>query len=175
MKSGLVLTVVLTACLLAWSQGGGGGPRGGQMGQGRGGQMGQGGAQTRQQQMDRTRSQDMDQLRTQKRDRLHQGPLTDKDMQRGSFRRMMQKTNMSAEQLRQMYDSSGARNYGQFVSGVMAAHNLGLDKQEVLTRMRTRNLNQALQDMGVDKAKANQEINRVRTEMRTADMGTSKP
>jgi len=179
MKAAIALVLLLGIGITAQAQrpggGQGGGRPGGQMGQG-GGQMGQGaGAQTRQQQMDRNRSQTMDQTRIQQRDRLHQGPLTDKDTQRGSFRMMMQKTNMNAEQLRQMYDASGARNYGQFVSGVMAAHNLGLDKEQVLTRMRTRNLNQALQDMGVDKAKANQEANRVRQEMRIADMGTTKP
>ena len=167
MKTGLILTVVVLASLMAWAQGGA--RHGGQMGQG-GGHMGQGGgAQARQQQMDRDRSQSMDQDRIRQRDRLHQGPLTDKDMQRGSFRMMMQKSNMTAEQLRQMYDASGVRNYGQFVSGVMAAHNLGLDAPQLLTRMRTQNLERTLRQMGVEKDKARQEANRVRQEMRAAD------
>ena len=164
---------LLATSLLAGAQGRGRGPGGG-MGQGMGQRQGAGqGGQMRQQQMDRTRSQDMTQMRTMQR--LHQGPLNDAAMQSGSFKMMMQKTNRSAEQLRQMYASSGARNYGQFASAVMVSHNLGLDPDKVLAGTQTQSLGRTLQNMGVDKAKANQEINRVRTEMRTADMGTSKP
>ena len=173
MKSRLAVIFLLATSLLASAQGRGRGPGGG-MGQGMGQRQGAPeGTQMRQQQMDRTRSQNMDQMRIQQR--LHQGPLNDQAMQSGSFKMMMQKTNRNAEQLRQMYAASGARNYGQFASAVMVSHNLGLDTDKVLAGMKTQSLGRTLQNMGVDKQKANQEISRVRTEMRTADMGTASP
>jgi hypothetical protein len=175
MKHKLVLVFVLTASLMAYGQGRG---RGGSMGQGQGmgqgrgsgmGQMGQGqvgqGQGMGQGQMDRTQQQD----RMQQRERMHQGPLTDKQMQSGSWRMLEQKTGMTSDQLKQLYDSSGVKNYGQFVSAVVVSRNLNLDTNQVLTGLKSKSLGGVLQDMGISSAKAKEEIKSAHKQIKDAD------
>jgi hypothetical protein len=166
MKHKLVLVFVLTASLMAYGQGRGRGGSMGQsggMGQGRGsgmGQMGQGQGMGQGQ---------MDQDRTQRRDRMHQGPLTDKQMQSGSWRMLEQKTGMTSDQLKQLYDSSGVKNYGQFVSAVVVSKNLNLDTNQVLDGVKAKPLGQVLQGMGVSSAQAKEEMKKAHKQIKDAD------
>ena len=130
----------------------------GQMGQGQG--MGQG-------QMDQDRTQRRDQM--QKQDRMHQGPLTDKQMQSGSWRMLEQKTGMTSDQLKQLYDSSGVKSYGQFVSAVVVSKNLNLDTNQVLDGVKAKPLGEVLQDMGVSSAKVKEEMKKAHTQIKEAD------
>ncbi len=66
------------------------------------------------------------------------------------------KTGLSSAQLQIMYTSSGAKNFGEFVSAVVVSKNLRLDTNQVLEGLKTKSLGQTLKDLGVpdDKAKA---------------------
>jgi hypothetical protein len=83
-----------------------------------------------------------------------QRPLKDSQINSGAFRMLEKKTGMTADQLKAMYASSGAKNFGQFVSAVVVSKNLGLDTNKVLDGLKTGSLGQTLQDLGVDPQKA---------------------
>jgi hypothetical protein len=78
-----------------------------------------------------------------------QQPLKDAQINGGAFKMLETKTGMTSEQLQALYASSGAKNFGEFVSGVVVAKNLGLDTNAVLNGMKTQSLGQTLQSLGV--------------------------
>ncbi len=150
---------LLIASTVAVAQGRpGGGGRPGGAGPGPGAGMGQG-------QMDSTRARDMsrDQTRDQIRDRqrIHQGQLGQVQLNSGAFKMLQNRTGKSADELKQMYVNSGARNFGEFASAVVVSKNLNLDTAKVLEGTKTQPLGQVLQNMHVER-------NRVRTEIRKA-------
>ncbi len=98
-----------------------------------------------------------------------QRALTDAQLKSGSFKMLQEKTGMSSEQLQQLYSSSGAKNYGQFVSAVMVSKNLNLDTNAVLEGMKTKSLGQTLKDMGVSEQAANAEIKKANKEVKAAN------
>ena len=67
-----------------------------------------------------------------------------------------------------MYASSGAKNYGQFVSAVVVSKNLGLNTQAVLTGLKTKSLGQTLQDLGVSEDKAKAEVKKAEAEVKAS-------
>ena len=75
---------------------------------------------------------------------------------------------MTSEQLQKLYAQSGAKNFGQFVSAVVVSKNLGLDTQKVLNGLKTASLAQTLQNLGVDKKKAKEEIKKAEKEAKDA-------
>lgn len=97
-----------------------------------------------------------------------QQPLKDAQVNSGSFKMLEQKTGMTEDQLKAMYASSGAKNYGQFVSAVVVSKNLGLDTQKVLDGLKTQSLGQTLQDLGVAPDKAKAEIKKANAEAKAA-------
>ncbi|HXE90796.1 MAG TPA: hypothetical protein VNK82_07535 [Terriglobales bacterium] len=98
-----------------------------------------------------------------------QRALTDAQINSGSFKMLQEKTGMSSEQLQQLYASSGARNYGQFVSAVVVSKNLNLDTNAVLEGMKTKSLGKTLKDLGVAEQTANAEIKKANQEMKAAN------
>ena len=78
-----------------------------------------------------------------------QQPLKDSQINGGAFKMLETKTGMTSEQLQALYASSGAKNFGQFVSGVVVAKNLGLDTNAVLEGLKTQSLGKTLQSLGV--------------------------
>lgn len=96
--------------------------------------------------------------------------LTDKETKSGAFKMLQRKTGKSEEELRAMYASSGAKNFGQFVSGIVAARNLGLNEGKVLSAMEHKPLEQVLQEeKGITQRQAQAEIRRVEREVREAE------
>jgi hypothetical protein len=91
-------------------------------------------------------------------------PLSDSQMNGGSWKMLQDKTGKTSDELKAMYAASGAKNYGQFVSAVVVSKNLGLDTQQVLDGLKTKSLGQTLQDLGVDKKKADAEIKKAEKE-----------
>ncbi|HSA93882.1 MAG TPA: hypothetical protein VLE48_12790 [Terriglobales bacterium] len=98
-----------------------------------------------------------------------QRALTSAQINGGSFKMLQEKTGMSSEQLQQLYASSGAKNYGQFVSAVMVSKNLNLDTNAVLEGMKTKSLGKTLKDMGVSDQAASAEIKKANKEIKAAD------
>lgn len=98
-----------------------------------------------------------------------QRALTSAQINGGSFKMLQEKTGMSSEQLQQLYASSGAKNYGQFVSAVMVSKNLNLDTTAVLEGLKTKSLGNTLKDMGVSEQAANAEIKKANKEIKAAD------
>ncbi len=97
-----------------------------------------------------------------------QQPLKDAQIKSGAFSMLEKKTGMTSQQLQQLYAQSGARNFGQFVSAVVVSKNLGLDTQKVLTGLKTASLGRTLQNLGVDKKKAKDEIKKAEKEAKDA-------
>lgn len=96
--------------------------------------------------------------------------LTDKETKSGAFKMLQRKTGKSEEELRAMYASSGAKNFGQFVSGIVAARNLGLNEGKVLSAMEHKPLEQVLQEeKGITQRQAQAEIRRAEREVREAE------
>ena len=94
-----------------------------------------------------------------------QQPLKSSQINGGAFRMLEKKTGMTSDQLQQLYQSSGAKNFGQFVSAIVVSKNLGLDTNQVLDGLKTMSLGKTLQSLGVSSKdskdaikKANQEI-----------------
>ena len=85
-----------------------------------------------------------------------QAQLRDSQLNSGAWKMLQDKTGKSSDQLKAMYDASGAKNFGQFTSAIVVSKNLGLDTNQVLDGLRTKSLGQTLQYLGVapDKAKA---------------------
>jgi hypothetical protein len=96
--------------------------------------------------------------------------LTDKETKSGAFKMLQRKTGKSEEELRAMYASSGAKNFGQFVSGIVAARNLGLNEGKVLSAMEHKPLEQVLQEeKGISRRQAQAEVRRAEREVREAE------
>jgi hypothetical protein len=98
-----------------------------------------------------------------------QQPLKESQINGGAFRMLESKTGMTSAQLQDLYRSSGARNFGEFVSAVVVAKNLNLDTSKVLEGLKTDSLGKTLQNLGVDKKKANEEIKKARQEVRASE------
>ncbi len=97
-----------------------------------------------------------------------QQPLKDAQVNSGAFRMLEKKTGMTSQQLQALYAQSGAKTFGQFVSAVVVSKNLGLDTQKVLNGLKTASLGQTLQNLGVDKKKAKEEIKKAEKEAKDA-------
>jgi hypothetical protein len=63
-----------------------------------------------------------------------------------------------------MYQRSGARNFGDFVAAVTVADNLGLDRDAVLQGLHQRNLRQTIENMGVEKKRAEEAVREAKLE-----------
>ena len=100
-----------------------------------------------------------------------QMPLSQSQMQSGAFRMLQQKTGMTATQLQQTYASSGARNFGQFVSAMVVSKNLGLDSSQVLAGMKNQSLGETLQQMGVSHDSAKTQLRNAKREIKQANKG----
>lgn len=98
-----------------------------------------------------------------------QQPLRDAQVNGGSWKMLESKTGMTSDQLQQLYQSSGARNYGQFVSALVVSKNLGLDYNQVLAGLKTQSLGKTLQSLGVDKSKAKNAIKQSKQEIKQAE------
>jgi hypothetical protein len=171
-----LLVFVLASSLLTWAQGGmggggksgggmsGGGMSGGQKGSGSGmgsgsGNMGSGnmgsGNQSGMNPMDPTMP--------------HQQPMTQGQMKSGSFQMLQQMTGMNPDHLQQMYANSGAQNFGQFASAMVVSHNMNLDQHKVMDGLKTMNLGQTLQKMGVPKETAKAEVKKAEHQVKEAN------
>ena len=137
--------------------GSGSGNAGSGMGSGSGsGNMGPG--------MSSTHPMDMDSM-----PRMQQQPMTQKQMNSGSFQMLQQMSGMSGEQLQQMYTHSGAQDFKQFASAMVAANNLHLDMREVMKGLKTMNLTQTLKSMGVPGPDAKAEVKKAQQQVKQAD------
>ncbi len=164
---------VLSLGVLAFAQHGRGGGTGGGMGSGMGsgnmgsGNMGSGNMGSGHDSMGHGGSMDRGNGNDATGEgRMSQQPLNDHQVNGGAFRMLEQKFNLSAQQLQDLYKSSGARNFGQFVSAMVVSKNLGLDYNKVLAGLKTASLGQTLQDLGVSKDKAKSEIKRANQEIK---------
>jgi hypothetical protein len=97
-----------------------------------------------------------------------QQPLKDAQINSGAFRMLEQKTGMTSQQLQALYTQSGAKNFGEFASAIVVSKNLGLDMQRVLDGLKTASLGRTLENLGVDKKKAEDEIKKAQKEAKDA-------
>jgi len=98
-----------------------------------------------------------------------QQPLKQSQINGGAFRMLEAKTGMTSQQLQALYSSSGAKNFGQFVSAIVVSKNLGLDTQKVLDGLKTESLGKTLQSLGVGKDTAKQAIKKADHEVQEAE------
>jgi len=166
MKS--LMVVVLASAVATFAQGRPsgshpGGPPAGSPGMGSGAGTGRGGSMSG----DRG-SMDHSQPGTHGMSQTQQ-TLKDSQINGGAFRMLENKTGMSADQLKALYASSGAKNFGQFVSAIVVSKNLNLDTGKVLAALKTASLGQTLQDLGVDKKKAAEEIKKAQKQAKDAE------
>jgi len=98
-----------------------------------------------------------------------QQPLKSAQTSGGAFRMLEKKTGMTSDQLQQLYASSGAKNFGQFVSAIVVSKNLGLDTSQVLNGLKTQSLGQTLQSLGVSKDAAKDAMKKANTEVKDAE------
>ena len=98
-----------------------------------------------------------------------QPPLKSAQTNGGAFRMLESKTGMTSDQLQQLYASSGAKNFGQFVSAIVVSKNLGLDTNQVLDGLKTQSLGQTLQSLGVSKDAAKDAIKKANREVKDAE------
>ena len=98
-----------------------------------------------------------------------QQPLRTEQINGGAFRMLEKKTGMTSDQLQQMYASSGAKNFGQFVSAMVVSKNLGLDPTQVLAGLKTQSLGQTLQSLGVSKSSAKSSIKKANQEVKDSE------
>ncbi len=160
---------VLAASLVAFGQGRGQG-MGQHGGMGQGAEMGQGaGMGHGQGQGDMDRGQGKMDRKGGDVDTTTQKPLKDAQINGGAFRMLEKKTGMSAEELKQMYAGSGAKNFGQFAAALVVSKNLKLDPAQVLAGLKTQSLGKTIQSLGVDQKTAAAEIRKAQTEVRDAD------
>ena len=178
MKSRL-LVFLLASSLLAWAQGGmgggksgggmsGGGMSGGQKGSGSGmgsgsGGMGSGGMGSGNMGSGNSPMDPMDAKMP------HQQPMTQGQMKSGSFQMLQQMTGMDPEHVQEMYAHSGAQNFGQFASAVVVSHNMNLDQHKVMDGLKTMNLGQTLQKMGVPRETAKAEVKKAERQVKEAN------
>ncbi len=98
-----------------------------------------------------------------------QRTLKESQINSGAFRMLQEKTGKSSEELQQMYASSGAKNFGQFVSAVMVSKSLELDASAVLEGLKTKSLGQTLKDLGVAEDTASAEVAKAKKETKKAN------
>lgn len=104
-----------------------------------------------------------------------QRPLSQAQMSGGAMRMLERKyPGMTASQLEALYKSSGAKNFGQFVSAMVVSKNLGLDYNKVLAGMQNASLGKTLQTMGVSKSDAKSAIKKAHEEIADSDKNESK-
>ena len=101
-----------------------------------------------------------------------QQPLKDAQINGGAFRMLEKKTGMTSDQLQALYASSGAKNFGQFVSAVVVSKNLNLDTNAVLDGLKTQSLGQTLQSLGVSPEDAKKETAKAKKEAKQANKGS---
>ena len=143
-----LLVFVLTGSLTAFGQGHGGGHAGGPPGGCMGSGMGHG--------SDRGMSSAAGMDHAGSQGTSLQPPLKQSQINGGAFRMLEAKTGMTSQQLQALYSSSGAKNFGQFVSAIVVSKNLGLDTQKVLDGLKIESLGKTLQSLGVGKDTAKQ-------------------
>ena len=97
-----------------------------------------------------------------------QQPLKPAQINGGAFRMLEQKTGMTQAQLEGMYQSSGAKNFGEFTSAVVVSKNLGLDTSAVLKGLQTQSLGQTLKELGVPSKNVKPEIKKAQEEVKSA-------
>lgn len=97
-----------------------------------------------------------------------QQPLRQSQLNGGAWKMLENKTGLSSTQLQQLYQSSGAKNFGQFVSAMVVSKNLGLDYNQVLAGLKTASLGKTLQSLGVDKSKAKDAVKQANKEVKQA-------
>jgi hypothetical protein len=102
-----------------------------------------------------------------------QQPLRSAQLNGGAWNMLQQKTGMTSTQLQQLYQTSGAKNFGQFVSAIVVSKNLGLDYNQVLAGMKTESLGKTLQSLGVSKSKANDAVKQAKQEIKHANSNKS--
>lgn len=159
MKSRLMV-FVLAASLMAWGQGRGGGrPSGG--GPPGGMRMGNSHADMG------NRPADAGKPASSQSSTQH--PLKSSQINGGAFRMLEKKTGMTSDQLKALYTSSGAKNFGQFVSAVVVAKNLNLDMNAVLNGLKTQSLGQTLQSLGVSPQESKKAMAQAKKEMGQAN------
>ena len=104
------------------------------------------------------------------RDAHTQQPLKQSQINSGAFRMLEKRTGMTQQQLQQLFASSGARNFGQFVSAIVVSKNLGLNTNTLLTDLKTMSLGKALQSMGVPSKDSKAAIKKANEEIKDADI-----
>lgn len=174
-----LIVFLLTGSTLLWAQGhggrqggssGGSGMGSGGMGSGQGmgsgsGNMGSGNMGPG---MNSAHPMDPDSMPMQQR------PMTQKEMNRGSFQMLQQMTGMNGEQLQHMYTHSGAQDMKQFASAVVASHNLHLDTPQVMKGLKTMSLTKTLKSMGVPGPDAKAEVKKAEQQVKQADKDKDK-
>ncbi len=100
---------------------------------------------------------------------MTQQPLRDSQINGGAFRMLEKKTGLTSQQLQDLYQSSGAKNFGQFTSAIVVAKNLNLDRTAVLDGLKTMSLGETLQSLGVPKDKAKEAISEAKKQVREAE------
>lgn len=104
-----------------------------------------------------------------------QRPLNQAQINGGAFRMLERKyPNLTSAQLQSLYQSSGAKNFGQFVSAMVVSKNLGLDYNQVLGGLKDGSLGKTLQTLGVSKSDAKSAIKKAHDEIADADKAGSK-
>ncbi len=100
---------------------------------------------------------------------MTQQPLRDSQINGGAFRMLEKKSGLTSQQLQDLYQSSGAKNFGQFTSAIVVAKNLNLDRTAVLDGLKTMSLGETLQSLGVPKDKAKEAISEAKKQVREAE------
>ncbi len=171
--SGKIMMFVLAASLAALAQGRGGGGRPAGAGGGPPAGVGQPASAGRSadagRPADSGRPADVSGASSQQGQLETQRPLKESQINSGAFRMLQDKTGKSSEELQQMYASSGAKNFGQFVSAVVVSKNLELDTDAVLEGLKTKSLGQTLKDLGVAEEAANAEIKKAKKQSKDAN------
>lgn len=153
----LILVSLLVATVPLWGAQGRGRTGSAPGGQGKGGNVGV------EKRTERTRTeerrQDGEAPQYRKRKELKNAQINS-----GAFRRLQERTGMSEAELADTYQRSGARNFGDFVAAVTVADNLGLDREAVLQGLHQRNLRQTIENMGVEKKRAEEAVREAKLE-----------
>ncbi len=102
-----------------------------------------------------------------------QQPLKQSQINGGAWKMLEQKTGLTSDQLQAAYQSSGAKNFGQFVSAMVVSKNLGLDYTQVLAGLKTQSLGNVLQSMGVSKSQSKDAIKKANAEVKAANNSNS--
>ncbi|MDA2926417.1 hypothetical protein MYX78_04155 [Acidobacteria bacterium AH-259-G07] len=91
-----------------------------------------------------------------------------------AFGKLQSITAMDSRQLQSLYESSSARNFGQFTSAIMVSEKLGLDRNQVLQGLHDQSLGQVLRNLGVDRRKAKAAMKEVREALKQDRKGKGK-